>query len=81
MGAEAGLVKRERVLMPRTTLDRELQALRAQLLEIGSHVTTALQQLLIVLETGDQDIAPAIITLEPMIDHLSMEAEERHFGS
>jgi len=63
--------------MPRTTLDRELQALRAQLLEIGSHVTTALQQLLIVLETGDQDIAHAIITLEPMIDHLSMEAEER----
>lgn len=55
----------------------ELQALRAQLLEIGSHVTTALQQLLQVLETGDQDIVPAIITLEPTIDHLSMEAEER----
>ncbi len=52
MGAEAGLVKRERVLMPRTTLDRELQALRAQLLEIGSHVTTALQQLLIVKGKG-----------------------------
>lgn len=77
MGVEADLVNGERVLMPRTTLDRELQALRALLLEIGSHVTTALQQLLQVLETGDQDIVPAIITLEPAIDHLSMEAEER----
>jgi len=52
MGAEAGLVKREQILMPRTTLDRELQALRAQLLEIGFHVTTALQQLLFVKGKG-----------------------------
>ena len=48
MGAEAGLAKREQVLISRTTLDREFQALRAQLLEIGSHVTTAMQQLFIV---------------------------------
>src|SRR6266852_1208917 len=30
------VAKRKRILMPMTTLDRELQALRAQLLELGS---------------------------------------------
>jgi phosphate transport system protein len=63
--------------MPRTTLDRELQALHEQLLAIGSHVTIALQQLLLVLETGDQDVLYALITLEPTIDRLLLEAEER----
>lgn len=63
--------------MPRTTLDRELQALRGQLLALGSQVTTALQYLLQVLETGAQDVIPTILTLEATIDHLSVEAEER----
>ena len=63
--------------MPRTILDRELQALHKQLLGIGSHITTALQQLLLVLETGNQEVASAIIMLEKTIDGLLTEAEGR----
>jgi len=68
---------KERVLMPRTTLDRELQALREQLLALSSNVTTALQYLLQILETGAQDMVPAIVTVDATIASLSMEAEER----
>ena len=63
--------------MPRTTLDRELQALHELLLAIATLVISSLQQFLLVLETGDQRTLDGIIALAPTIDSLSMEAEER----
>ena len=63
--------------MPRTTLDRELQALHEQLLAIGFQVTSHLQQLLLILETGNQQAVDAIISLEPAIDSLALAAEEQ----
>jgi len=53
--------------MTRTTLDKELHDLDAQMLRLGSLVDTALAQALEALETSDQDKAGMVVVSDAPI--------------
>src|SRR5215471_2778222 len=65
--------------MTRTTLDKELHDLDAQMLRLGSLVETALVQALEALETGDQDKAGMVVVSDTPIDDLHLAIEENTF--
>ncbi|HZU70191.1 MAG TPA: phosphate signaling complex protein PhoU [Ktedonobacteraceae bacterium] len=62
--------------MPRTVLDRELQELNDQIIQLGNDVDNAFEKALKALETGDQVQAGMVIEADAIIDSLRMAIEE-----
>ncbi len=62
--------------MKRTLLDQELQALEAQVLQLGTLVENALTAALEAFESGDQDQAGAVVVGDTTIDDLHLAIEE-----
>jgi phosphate transport system protein len=62
--------------MPRTVLDRELQVLNDQIIQLGKDVDFAFEVALKALETGDQLQAGLVIESDTTIDNLRMAVEE-----
>jgi phosphate transport system protein len=62
--------------MTRTLLDKELQALDAQMMRLGALVENALAKALEALETGNQDESGAVIVADTVIDDLRTAIEE-----
>ncbi len=62
--------------MPRTVLDRELQELNEQIIQLGNDVDNAFDKALKALETGDQVQAGMVIEADTIIDSLRMAIEE-----
>src|SRR6266699_6191368 len=62
--------------MARTVLDKELQELDAQIIQLGKDVDDAFETVLKALETGDQAQAGMVIEAEAIIDSLRMAIEE-----
>lgn len=62
--------------MARTVLDKELQELDAQIIQLGQDVDNAFETVLKALETGDQAQAGMVIEADTIIDSLRMAIEE-----
>src|SRR5437016_5276387 len=62
--------------MARTVLDKELQELDAQIIQLGKDVDNAFETVLKALETGDQAQAGMVIEADAIIDSLRMAIEE-----
>jgi phosphate transport system protein len=62
--------------MTRTLLDKELQALDAQIMRLGALVGQALAKALEALETSNQDESGAVIVADMVIDDLRTAIEE-----
>ena len=62
--------------MARTLLDKELQELDAQIIQLGSLVDDALAKALEALETGDQAKSGMVIEADAIIDSLRAAIEE-----
>src|SRR5258708_34374336 len=62
--------------MARTVLDKELQELDAQIIQLGKDVDDAFETVLKALETGDQAQAGMVIEADAIIDSLRMAIEE-----
>lgn len=62
--------------MPRTVLDRELQELHTQLLQLGSLVEKALTEALTSLETSDFTTFRMVVEADASIDSLRTSIEE-----
>ena len=65
--------------MTRALLDKALQELDAQIVQLGSLVDTALAQALEALEVGDQDKAGAVVVSDTPIDDLHVAIEKLTF--
>ena len=63
--------------MPRTVLEKELQALDAQIIRLGALVDDALSKALEALETGDLAKSGMVIEADTIIDSLRAAIEER----
>ena len=62
--------------MARTVLDKELQQLNEQMIQLGNDVDNAFEKALKALETGDQVQAGMVIEADAIIDSLRMAIEE-----
>src|SRR5437016_13076345 len=62
--------------MARTVLDKELQELDAQIIQLGKDVDASFETVLKALETGDQAQAGMVIEADAIIDSLRMAIEE-----
>ena len=62
--------------MARTVLDKELQELNAQIIQLGSLVDDALGKVLDALETGDVAMSGMVIEADAIIDSLRAAIEE-----
>ena len=62
--------------MARTILDKELQQLNEQMIQLGNDVDNAFEKALKALETGDQVQAGMVIEADAIIDSLRMAIEE-----
>jgi len=65
--------------MTRALLDKALQELDAQIVQLGSLVANALAQTLEALEVGDQDKAGAVVVSDTPIDDLHLAIEKLTF--
>ena len=63
--------------MPRTVLEKELQALDAQIIRLGALVDDALSKALEALATGDLAKSGMVIEADTIIDSLRAAIEER----
>lgn len=62
--------------MARSVLDKELQQLNEQMIQLGNDVDNAFEKALKALETGDQVQAGMVIEADAIIDSLRMAIEE-----
>src|SRR6266699_5920482 len=62
--------------MARTVLDKELQELDAQIIQLGKDVDNAFETVLKAMETGDQAEAGMVIEADTIIDSLRAAIEE-----
>ena len=62
--------------MTRTVLDKELQDLNDQIIQLGEMVDDALEKALEALETGDLAISGMVIEADAIIDSLRAAIEE-----
>jgi phosphate transport system protein len=68
--------KKEKSEMARKVLDKELQELDAQIIQLGTLVDDALGKALLALETGDLAEAGKVIEADVLIDSLRVTVEE-----
>jgi phosphate transport system protein len=61
---------------PRTELDRELTAIRDNLLRLGNRIDTAIDQALTALLTHDRSLARAVIETDEIINQRRYQLEE-----